>query len=59
MIHAAAGDATRARGRHYLLSPQALVDNKADRVSIYYGGADTVVGLAHGHLSEILDFTAS
>jgi predicted GH43/DUF377 family glycosyl hydrolase len=35
------------------------VDSKADRVSIYYGGADTVVCLAHGHLSEILDFTAS
>ena len=65
-----------ARGRDYLLSPQApyeqvgdvpnvvfptaaLVDREADRVSIYYGGADTVVCLAHGHLSEILDFTAS
>ena len=76
MIHAAAGDATRACGRHHLLSPQvpyervgdvpnvvfptaAVVDRKADRVSIYYGGADTVVYLAHGHLSEILDFTAS
>ena len=34
----------------------ALVDPDADRVSIYYGGADTVVCLAHGHLSEILDF---
>jgi beta-1,4-mannooligosaccharide/beta-1,4-mannosyl-N-acetylglucosamine phosphorylase len=37
----------------------ALVDAEADRVSIYYGGADTVVCLAHGHLSEILDFTRS
>ena len=36
----------------------ALVDRKADRVSIYYGGADTMVCLAHGHPSGILDFTA-
>ncbi len=34
----------------------ALVDAAADRVSIYYGGADTVVGLAHAHLSELVDF---
>ena len=34
----------------------ALVDREADRVSIYYGGADTVVGLAHAHLSELVDF---
>ena len=62
-----------ARGRDYLLSPQApyeqvgdvpnvvfpcaaLVDRAADRISVYYGGADTVTCLAHGHLSEILDF---
>ena len=32
----------------------ALVDHEADRVSIYYGGADTVVCLAHAHLSELL-----
>jgi beta-1,4-mannooligosaccharide/beta-1,4-mannosyl-N-acetylglucosamine phosphorylase len=37
----------------------ALVDREADRVSVYYGGADTVVCLAHGHLSEILEFTRS
>jgi beta-1,4-mannooligosaccharide/beta-1,4-mannosyl-N-acetylglucosamine phosphorylase len=37
----------------------ALVDAEADRVSIYYGGADTVVCLAHGYLSEILDFVTS
>jgi beta-1,4-mannooligosaccharide/beta-1,4-mannosyl-N-acetylglucosamine phosphorylase len=37
----------------------ALVDAKADRVTIYYGGADTVVCLAHGHLSELLDFVRS
>jgi beta-1,4-mannooligosaccharide/beta-1,4-mannosyl-N-acetylglucosamine phosphorylase len=37
----------------------ALVDRPADRVTIYYGGADTVVCLAHGHLSEILAFTRS
>ena len=34
----------------------ALVDRDADRLTIYYGGADTVVCLAHGHLSEILEF---
>jgi beta-1,4-mannooligosaccharide/beta-1,4-mannosyl-N-acetylglucosamine phosphorylase len=34
----------------------ALVDHAADRVSIYYGGADTVVCLAHAHLSELLEF---
>jgi beta-1,4-mannooligosaccharide/beta-1,4-mannosyl-N-acetylglucosamine phosphorylase len=37
----------------------ALVDHQADRISVYYGGADTVVCLAHGHLSEILDFVRS
>ena len=34
----------------------ALVDRAADRLTIYYGGADTVVCMAHGHLSEILAF---
>ena len=34
----------------------ALVDRGADRVSIYYGGADTVTCLAHAHLSELLAF---
>jgi beta-1,4-mannooligosaccharide/beta-1,4-mannosyl-N-acetylglucosamine phosphorylase len=34
----------------------ALVDRSTDRVTIYYGGADTVVCLAHGHLSEIVEF---
>lgn len=33
----------------------ALVDHEADRISVYYGAADTVVCLAHGYLSEILD----
>ena len=37
----------------------ALVDHELDRVAIYYGGADTVVCLAHGHLSEILGFVVS
>jgi len=60
-----------ARGRDYLLSPQALyeqvgdvqnvvfpcaalVDAAGDRLTVYYGAADTVVCMAHGHLSEIL-----
>lgn len=34
----------------------ALVDREADRITIYYGGADTVVCLAHGHLSALLAF---
>ena len=34
----------------------ALVDRDADRVSIYYGAADTVTCLAHAHLSELVAF---
>jgi beta-1,4-mannooligosaccharide/beta-1,4-mannosyl-N-acetylglucosamine phosphorylase len=37
----------------------ALVDRTADRLTIYYGGADTVVCLAHGHLSELIEFVRS
>jgi beta-1,4-mannooligosaccharide/beta-1,4-mannosyl-N-acetylglucosamine phosphorylase len=37
----------------------ALADHELDRLSIYYGGADTVVCLAHGHLSEIVEFVLS
>lgn len=32
----------------------ALIDREQDRLTIYYGGADTVVCMAHGHLSEVL-----
>jgi beta-1,4-mannooligosaccharide/beta-1,4-mannosyl-N-acetylglucosamine phosphorylase len=32
----------------------ALVDRALDRMTVYYGGADTVVCLAHGHLSEVV-----
>jgi beta-1,4-mannooligosaccharide/beta-1,4-mannosyl-N-acetylglucosamine phosphorylase len=35
----------------------ALVDAPADRVTVYYGAADTVVCLAHAYLSELLAFT--
>jgi beta-1,4-mannooligosaccharide/beta-1,4-mannosyl-N-acetylglucosamine phosphorylase len=28
-----------------------------DRVAVYYGAADTVVGLAFGYISEIIAFT--
>lgn len=35
----------------------ALVERQADRVALYYGGADTVVCLAFAHLSELLDST--
>lgn len=59
-----------ARGGDYLLSPQAPDEQVGDvpnvifpsstlvdggRLSIYHGAADTVVCLAHGRLSEILD----
>ena len=37
----------------------ALVDEAADRLTIYYGAADTVVCLAHAHLSEIVDHLRS
>ena len=37
----------------------ALVDRPADRLTIYYGAADTVVCLAHGQLSEVLAFVRS
>ena len=32
----------------------ALVDAATDRITVYYGAADTVTCIAHGHLSEIL-----
>ena len=32
----------------------ALVDRNADRLTVYYGAADTVTCLVHGHLSEII-----
>jgi beta-1,4-mannooligosaccharide/beta-1,4-mannosyl-N-acetylglucosamine phosphorylase len=34
----------------------ALLDAPTGRLTLYYGGADTVVCLAHGHLDEIVDF---
>jgi len=34
----------------------AIVDRAADRVTIYYGAADTAVCLAHGRLSAIVEF---
>jgi beta-1,4-mannooligosaccharide/beta-1,4-mannosyl-N-acetylglucosamine phosphorylase len=37
----------------------ALVDRSADRLTIYYGGADTVVCMAHGSLSGVIDFVRS
>ena len=35
----------------------ALHDPETDRIAIYYGCADTVTGLAFGHISEIVEFT--
>ena len=37
----------------------ALVERPNDRLTVYYGGADTVVCMAHGHLSELLRFVRS
>jgi beta-1,4-mannooligosaccharide/beta-1,4-mannosyl-N-acetylglucosamine phosphorylase len=34
----------------------ALLDRPSGRLTIYYGGADTVVCLAHGFLPEVIDF---
>ena len=34
----------------------ALYDRPTGRLSVYYGGADTVTCLAHGYLPEIVDF---
>jgi beta-1,4-mannooligosaccharide/beta-1,4-mannosyl-N-acetylglucosamine phosphorylase len=37
----------------------ALVDRDRDRLTLYYGAADTVVCLAHGRLSDVVASTAS
>ena len=37
----------------------STLDEAADRLTVYYGGADTVVCMAHGHLSELLAFVRS
>lgn len=34
----------------------ALVDAPTGRMAIYYGGADTVVCMAYGHVDELIDF---
>jgi beta-1,4-mannooligosaccharide/beta-1,4-mannosyl-N-acetylglucosamine phosphorylase len=37
----------------------SLVDQPSGRIAIYYGAADTVTGLAFGHVAEIVDFVKS
>jgi beta-1,4-mannooligosaccharide/beta-1,4-mannosyl-N-acetylglucosamine phosphorylase len=37
----------------------ALLDRPTGRLTVYYGGADTVVCLAHGYLPELIDFVKS
>lgn len=37
----------------------ALVDDETGRLAIYYGGADTVICLAFGHVSEVVNFVKS
>lgn len=59
------------RSMEYLLAPAAPYElsgdvpnvvfpcaalTEADKVAVYYGAADTVVGLAFGHISEIISF---
>jgi beta-1,4-mannooligosaccharide/beta-1,4-mannosyl-N-acetylglucosamine phosphorylase len=34
----------------------ALYDQPTGRIAIYYGGADTVTGLAFAKLDEVLEF---
>jgi beta-1,4-mannooligosaccharide/beta-1,4-mannosyl-N-acetylglucosamine phosphorylase len=34
----------------------SLVDRESDRLTVYYGGADTVTCVAHAHLSELRAF---
>ena len=41
-----------------VLFPTAALIQK-EKLAIYYGAADTVVGLAFGYLQEILEFTRS
>ncbi len=61
------------RSGPYLLSPQKIYECVGDvpnvvfpcaslhdeqgRIAIYYGCADTVTGLAFGHIDDIIDFT--
>ena len=60
------------RPRPYLLAPAAPYElqgdvpnvvfpcaalTDGDRVAVYYGAADTVVGMAFGYISEIIEFT--
>ena len=60
------------RTREYLLAPAAPYElqgdvpnvvfpcaalQDGDRVAVYYGAADTVVGMAFGYISEIIEFT--
>lgn len=59
------------RTRDYILGPAAPYELQGDvpnvvfpcaalqdgeRVAVYYGAADTVVGMAFGYVSEIIDF---
>ncbi len=34
----------------------ALTDADTDRIAIYYGGADTVVGMAFAYVDELIQF---
>ena len=59
------------RTRDYLLAPAAPYELRGDvpnvvfpcaslqegnKVAVYYGAADTVVGMAFGYIDEIIDF---
>lgn len=72
LLDLAQPDNVRYRTQPYLLAPAAeyelrgdvpnvvfpcaALHDKSGRVAVYYGAADTVVGVAFGHLSEIIEF---
>ena len=35
----------------------ALLYKTGERVAVYYGAADTVVGMAFGYIKDIIEFT--
>jgi hypothetical protein len=38
--------------------PDGVLDEAADRLSLYYGAGDSVVGLAEAHFSDLMEYMA-
>jgi len=72
LLDLASPDKVLYRTQPYLLAPAELYETTGDvpnvifpcaaltdgeRIAVYYGGADTVVGIAFGYQQEIIDFT--